>query len=105
MGRNGKQPPVFPAIVNFVNDNVGKIVTSQEILLGKEPGRNSETSYLYTFVKLGYIEPTEGSFVKDKNAKFKILKKFPPHYNSVVLREELREFNGLIPNNHRRQIY
>ena len=40
MGRNGKQAPVFSEMVKFVNDNVGKVVSSKEILLGKEPGRN-----------------------------------------------------------------
>lgn len=105
MGRNGKQAPVFMEMVKFVNDNVGKVVTSQEILFGKEPGRNSETAYLYKFVKLGYVEPTEGSFVKDKTAKFNVLKKFPDHYNSVTLMDELRVFNGLIPNSYERQVY
>lgn len=99
MGRNGKNPPVFPEMVKFVNDNVGKVVSSNEILLGKEPGRNSETAYLYKFVKLGYIKPiNENSFVKDKNASFKIMRKFPKHYSSVMLKEELREANGFIPN-------
>ena len=105
MGRNGKQTPIFLKMVNFVNDNVGNIVTSQKILFGKEPGRNSETAYLYKFVKLGYVEPTNGSFVIDKTAKFKVLKKFPDHYNSVMLMEELRVFIGFIPNTHKRQIY
>lgn len=105
MGRNGKQAPVFLEMVNFVNNNVGRVVTSNEILLGKLPGRNSETAYLYKFVKLGYVESANGQFVKDVDAEFKVVKKFPDHYNSVMLMEELRALNGLIPNNHRRQIY
>lgn len=105
MGRNGKRAPVFLEMVNFVNDNVGKTVTSDEILLGKDPGRNSETAYLYKFVKLGYVQPTEESFVKDKSAKFKIVKEFPKHYNSVMLMDELRVVNGLIPEDHERQVY
>lgn len=96
MGRNGKKAPVFLEMIKFVNDNVGKTVTSSEILLGKEPGRNSETAYLYKFVKLGYVQPTEESFVKDKNAKFKIIKKFSKHYNSVMLMDELKIINGCI---------
>ena len=52
MGRNGKQAPVFPEMVKFVNNNVGKVVSSKEILLGKEPGRNSETAYLYNGYRL-----------------------------------------------------
>lgn len=105
MGRNGKKAPVFLEMVKFVNENVGEIVTSNEVLLGKEPGRNSETAYLYKFVKLGYIEPTEESFVKDKDAKFKIVKAFPKHYNSVMLMDELKIANGGIPDSHERQIY
>ena len=37
MGRNGKKAPVFLEMVKFVNANVGKVVSSSEILLGKEP--------------------------------------------------------------------
>ena len=92
MGRNGKKAPVFLEMVKFVNDNVGKVVSSSEILLGKEPGRNSETAYLYKFVKLGYVEPVDNnSFVKDKTASFKVIKEFPKHYNSVMLMDELPE--------------
>ena len=98
MGRNGKKAPVFLEMVNFVNDNVGKTVTSAEILLGKSPGRNSETAYLYKFVKLGYVQPIEDNFVKDKGAQFRVIKKFPENYNSVMLMDELRVVNGLIPN-------
>lgn len=106
MGRNGKQAPIFPEMVKLVNDNVGKVVSSKEILLGKEPGRNSETSYLYKFVKLGYVEPVgDNGFVKDKTASFKVIKEFPKHYNSVMLMDELRAANGYIPDNHKRKVY
>lgn len=105
MGRNGKRAPVFPEMVKFVNDNVGKVVSSKEILLGKEPGKNSETAYLYKFVKLGYVEPVGNSFVKDKTASFKVIKEFPKHYNSVVFMDELRMANGYIPDNHKRKVY
>lgn len=106
MGRNGKQAPVFPEMVKFVNDNVGKVVSSKEILRGKEPGRNSETSYLYKLVKLGYVKPVDNnSFVRDKTASFKVVKEFPKHYNSVMLMDELRVVNGNIPDNHKREIY
>lgn len=105
MGRNGKSAPVFLEMIKFVNDNVGKTVESNEILLGKEPGRNSETAYLYKFVKLGYVAPVEGSFVKDKGAKFVILKEFPEHYNSVMLMDELKVVNGQIPDEHERRVY
>ena len=106
MGRNGKRAPVFLEMVKFVNDNVGKVVSSKEILLGKEPGRNSETTYLYKFVKLGYVELVgDNSFVKDKTASFKVIREFPKHYNSVMLMDELRVVNGYIPDNHKRKVY
>lgn len=106
MGRNGKQAPVFPEMVKFVNNNVGKVVSSKEILLSKEPGRNSETAYLYKFVKLGYVKPVDdNSFVKDKTASFKVIKEFPKHYNSVMFMDELRAANGYIPDNHKRKVY
>lgn len=105
MGRNGKKPPVFPEMIKFINNNIGKIVSSKEILLGKEPGRNSETAYLYKFVKLGYVEPVDDSFVKDKTANFRIIKEFPKHYNSVMFMDELKIANGYIPNNRRPKIY
>ena len=100
MGRNGKQAPVFPEMVKFVNDNVGKVVSSKEILLGKEPGRNSETTYLYKLEPVG-----DNSLVKDKTASFKVIKEFPKHYNSVMIMDELRAANGYIPDNHKRKVY
>lgn len=105
MGRNGKQAPVFPEMVKFVNDNVGKVVSSKEILLGKEPGRNSETAYLYKFVKLGYVKAVNDGFVMHKDTMYEIVKPFPPHYNSVMFMDELRIANGLIPENHQRKVY
>ena len=105
MGRNGKKAPVFMEMVKFVNDNIGKIVSSNEILLGKDPGRNSETAYLYKFVKLGYVEPVEEGLIKDKGAKYKIVKEFPKHYNSVMLMNELKVVSGFIPDTYKKQIY
>lgn len=106
MGRNGKKAPVFLEMVKFVNDNVGKVVSSSEILLGKEPGRNSETAYLYKLVKLGYVKPADdNSLVKDKTASFKVIKEFPKHYNSVMFMNELKVVNSSIPDTHKRQIY
>lgn len=106
MGRNGKQTPVFTEMVKFANDNVGKVVSSKEILLGKKPGRNSETAYLYKFVKLGYVELVgDNSFVNDKTASFKVIKEFPKHYNSVMLMDEMRAADGYILDNHKRKVY
>lgn len=98
MGRNGKKLPVFPEMVKFVNDNVGNIVSSEAILLGKTPDRGSETSYLYKFIKAGYIEPINKGSVQDKNTMYKILRAFPEHYNSCMLKDELRVINGYTPN-------
>lgn len=105
MGRNGKQTPVFPEMVKFVNDNVGKVVSSKEILLGKEPGRTSETAYLYKLLKLGYVKAVNDGFVMHKDTMYEIVKPFPPHYNSVMFMDELRIANGLIPENHQRKVY
>ena len=106
MGRNGKQAPVFPEMVKFVNDNVGKVVSSKEILLGKEPGRNSETAYPYKFVKLGYVEPVDdNSFVMHKDTMYEIVKPFPKYYNSVMFMDELRVANGFIADKHERKLY
>ena len=105
MGRNGKNVPVFTKVVEFVNNNVGKTVTSSEMLLGKEPGRTSETAYLYKLLKLGYVKVVNGGFVMHKDTMYEIVKPFPPHYNSIMLMDELKIANGLIPENHQRKAY
>lgn len=105
MGRNGKQAPVFPEMVKFVNDNVGKVVSSKEILLGKEPGKNSETAYLYKFIKLGYVKAVNNGFVMHKDTVYEIVRPFPKHYNSVMFMDELRVANGFIAGNHERKLY
>lgn len=105
MGRNGKQAPVFLEMVKFVNNNVGKTVTSSEMLLGKEPGRTSETAYLYKLLKLGYVKAVNDGFVMHKDTMYEIVKSFPPHYNSVMFMDELRIANGLIPENRKRKVY
>lgn len=105
MGRNGKNIPVFTKMVEFVNNNTKKIVASSEILLGKEPGRNSETAYLYKFLKLGYVKAVNDGFVMHKDTKYEIIKSFPPHYNSVMFMDELRIANGFIANSHARKVY
>ena len=99
MGRNGKAIPVFSRMIKLVTDNVGNVISSEEMLLGNEPGRNSVTAYVYKFVKLGYIEMvTEGEKgVLSKETTYRIKKAFPDHYNSVMLMNELKVYNGLIP--------
>lgn len=105
MGRNGKKPSVFTEMVNFINNNVGKKISSKEILLGKEPGRNSETAYLYKFIKLEYVKAVNDGFVMHKDTMYEIVKPFPKHYNSVVFMDELRVANGFIADNHERKLY
>lgn len=105
MGRNGKKPSVFTEMVNFINNNVGKKISSKEILLGKEPGRNSETAYLYKFIKLEYVKAVNDGFVMHKDTVYEIVKPFPKHYNSVMFMDELRVANGFIADNHERELY
>ncbi len=105
MGRNGKKPSVFTEMVNFINSNVGKKISSKEILLGKEPGRNSETAYLYKFIKLEYVKAVNDGFVMHKDTVYEIVKPFPKHYNSVMFMDELRVANGFIADNHECKLY
>lgn len=105
MGRNGKKPSVFTEMVNFINNNVGKKISSKEILLGKEPGRNSETAYLYKFIKLEYVKAVNDGFVMHKDTMYEIVKPFPKHYNSVMFMDELRVANRFIADNHERKLY
>ena len=105
MGRNGKKPSVFTEMVNFINNNVGKKINSKEILLGKEPGRNSETAYLYKFIKLEYVKAVNDGFVMHKDTMYEIVKPFPKHYNSVMFMDELRVANGFIADNRERKLY
>lgn len=105
MGRNGKKLSVFTEMVNFINNNVGKKISSKEILLGKEPGRNSETAYLYKFIKLEYVKAVNDGFVMHKDTMYEIVKPFPKHYNSVMFMDELRVANGFIADNHERRLY
>lgn len=105
MGRNGKKPSVFTEMINFINNNVGKKISSKEILLGKEPGRNSETAYLYKFIKLEYVKAVNDGFVMHKDTVYEIVKPFPKHYNSVMFMDELRVADGFIADNHERKLY
>ena len=105
MGRNGKKPSVFTEMVNFINNNVGKKISPKEILLGKEPGRNSETAYLYKFIKLEYVKAVNDGFVMHKDTVYEIVRPFPKHYNSVMFMDELRVANGFIADNHERKLY
>lgn len=105
MGRNGKKPSVFTEMVNFINNNAGKKISSKEILLGKEPGRNSETAYLYKFIKLEYVKAVNDGFVMHKDTMYEIVKPFPKHYNSVMFMDELRVANGFIADSHKCKVY
>lgn len=105
MGRNGKAESVFTKMLNLISENVGKTLTSSEILLGNKPGRNSATAYLYKFVKLGYVRAKNNKFIMDESAEYDILKPFQEGYNSVMLMDELKIANGFIPPNRKRVIY
>ena len=97
MGRNGNKASVFNRMVRFINDNSDRVVDSNELLLGYGIGRNAVTSYLYKFIKLGYLRPLEGYLTKDPDAKFQVLKKFPDNYRSIDMEKERRLAQGLIP--------
>lgn len=105
MGRNGKKVAVFPKIVQFVNDNIGKVVSQNEILLGQPAGRNSEMAYLYKLCKAGYVIPVDDKPIRDGATMFKIVKSFPPNYTSCMLMNELRIINGLPVKLYKRNRY
>lgn len=92
MGRNGAKPAIFPEIVKLINSCEKQEITLQEILLGKEYGRNAETSYVYSLIKLGYLQIIKGS-LKEKKATLKILRHFTPGFSSMDLKRELRSLN------------
>ena len=96
MGRNGKNPSAFDYMTRLISLNVGNILTSEQLLNGKEPScRNVETNYLYKFIKLGYLEIIgSGSKVTCKDTTYRVLKAFPTGYNSSVFTDELKLFNG-----------
>lgn len=93
MGRNGKVLPVFPQVVAFISGNNGKVVTANDILLGHSFDRGAATSYLYKFIKLGYVKPLESSVLK-QNKHFKIVRFLPPNYSSVQLKADLRKMES-----------
>ena len=98
MGRNGTKPAIFPGMMKFINLNVGKKVKVIDLLLGQKPGRNTQTAYLYKFIKTGYVKVAESNgLVSDENAVYEIIKPFPPYYNSRMLMIEIKEASGLIP--------
>ncbi|MDE5977978.1 MAG: hypothetical protein K2G70_05895 [Turicibacter sp.] len=97
MGRNGTNPSAFPRMIRLINDNVGNILTSEQILLGAKPNcRSVETNYLYKFIKLGYLEKI-GKKTTDPSTTYKVLKAFPRDYTSVMFVDELRIVNGKAP--------
>lgn len=96
MGRNGKEPSAFNQMIALINDNVGNILTTNQLLSGKKPDcKNTETNYIYKFIKLGYLERKgQHSKVISTDTEYKVLKAFPPQYNSTVFMDELRLANG-----------
>lgn len=100
---NQNKKTVFAEMVAVVNANVGKEVASDELLLGREPGNNAWTSYLYKFLKLDYVEVVGNGSVRSKGARYRILKPIPPHYSSNSIADEMRALKGLIPNRARKE--
>lgn len=95
MGRNGKEPSAFNRMIELINSNVGKELTTEQLLAGKAPScKDVATNYLYKFIKLGYISLVSGDKVLNPEAVYHVLNAFPPGYNSVVFMDELRLFNG-----------
>jgi hypothetical protein len=90
MGRNGKKTAVFPTMVRLIALNVGKVVSTQDLLLGKDPARDAATSYIYKFIKLGYLEPVDGGKVMDRSTKYKVVKPIMPDYKSEQMKNDLR---------------
>ena len=96
MGRNGTERPIFSRMVDFINGHVGETVGQRDILLGAEPGNNVTTAYLYKLIRLGYVEVLDGAFVKDRDARFRIVKPTPVPYYGPDMRRELRQMDGYI---------
>ena len=96
MGRNGTKAPVFPEMVRVINENVGKVLSANTVLLGKGLGRNAVTSYLYRFVKLGYLQPIDNGLVRNVSTSYKVLRKIADNYTSVTFKEELDALNASV---------
>lgn len=93
MGRNGKKAAVFPSMVRLIALNTGKTISAHDLLLGKEPARDAATSYIYKFIKLGYLEPVNGGKVMDSNTNYRVLKYIRPDYNSEQMKNDLKLSN------------
>lgn len=100
-GRNGTKPAVFPVMARFISLNAGKVVSIKDLLVGQELGRNSHTSYLYKFIKAGYVKPINQNgasvSIKNENAMYEIVKQIPAHFTSSMLDREVKIASGLIP--------
>lgn len=107
MRKNRKKASIFTQMAEAVNSNVGKVVTSSIILLGKEPGESRGAAIcLYRLLSLGYVKAVNGGFATDKDTMYEIIKPVPPYYDAAMLEDEYRIANGLIPkNNYQHKIY
>lgn len=87
----------FNQFLDFLRKNHGKTVTSFQILQGHQPSsKDNFTSYLYKFIKLGYVEPINNGKVVDPNTLYSIIKEVPIFYNSVMMAKDLRMQRGEI---------
>lgn len=100
MARDRNEAPLLPQLVKLINGNVGKVISVDKLLLGYDPHKKySIRDYVYQLRNLGYIEMVdqEGIGTFDKEAVYMVKKAFPEHYNSSMLRDEMRIRRGLIP--------
>lgn len=100
MGRNSKEAPILPQLVELINGNVGNAIGIDKLLLGYDPHKKyAIKDYIYQLRCLGYIELIDQKGVGpiSPEAVYMVKKAFPEHYNYSMLRDELRVRRGLIP--------
>ena len=98
MEKKKRNAHVFESIKDFINRHVGEEVKAQDIMCGKEFGKNAETTNLYKLIRLKYVVAVEKEgCVKDEGRMFRICKPLPEDYDTASLRRENRILSGFIP--------
>jgi hypothetical protein len=90
MIKKRSNPTIFARMTDLIRTHVGEDLTSAYILMGSKPGRNAETTYLYKFIRLGYISPLNGGGVTDVNTIFRVIKCPPAMYSSSDFIKDLK---------------